>query len=59
MIDESVRYGVCDEMGETVISAEYDSIEMLAWNRYWVNKDGKWGMIDESEQWLATVDTDK
>ena len=36
-----------------------DSIEMLAWNHYWVNKGEKWGMIDESEQWLATVDTDK
>lgn len=59
VIDESVRYGVCDETGKMVIPAEYDSIEMLAWNHYWVNKGEKWGMIDESEQWLATVDTDK
>ena len=59
VIDESVRYGVCDETGKMVIPAEYDSIEMLAWNHYWVNKGEKWGMIDESGQWLATVDTDK
>ena len=57
--ENTTKYGVCDESGEVVLPAEYDWIEMLAWNRYWVCQDKQWGMIDESGRWLATVEMPK
>ncbi len=57
--ENTTKYGVCDESGEVVLPAEYDWIEMLAWDRYWVCQDGQWGMIDESGRWLATAELPK
>lgn len=56
-IEDTMKYGVCDETGEIVLPAEYDWIEMLAWDRYWVCREEQWGMIDESGRWLTTVKT--
>ncbi len=56
-LEESMRYGICDENGKTILQTEYNSIEMLSWNLYWVNKGNQWGLLDEGGNWQCIVET--
>ncbi|MBR1560182.1 MAG: WG repeat-containing protein [Clostridia bacterium] len=51
----SNRYGVCDENGETVLPAVYNSVQVLAADRYWVEAPDRSGMIDGAGKWYYVI----
>jgi len=47
------KYGMVNKAGETVLPAEYDYIGYFSEDLAWVQKDGKWGIIQPSNTPLA------
>ena len=50
------RFGLCDENGNILLEPIYTSLDTLSPNRYWVRLGSRKGLIDDSGNWLYTID---
>ena len=56
LLPDSSRYGLIDANGAEILPVEYQQIWHLEGDRYWAEKDGVFGIIDEAGNWVARVE---
>lgn len=54
---DSVRYGVVNGAGETVLEAEYEELYAISDGRLFVRRGGAQGVMDVSGNWIYQLDT--
>ncbi|MBQ6373029.1 MAG: WG repeat-containing protein [Clostridia bacterium] len=52
----SLRSGLCDQDGQMVLDLNYETLEMLAPDRFWVTQGNRTGLIDMDGRWLYAYD---
>ena len=52
----SFRVGVCDENGELCLAMNYQNVQVLSLDRYWVETPERVGMVDGEGKWYYTIE---